>query len=125
MYTIWGQPLQGETVLEHLEGYGKSKPVRIGNGAAEQFQLDAYGSLIDAYYFMSKRGLEISAVGRDIIKMLVRAIETNWQRVDSGIWEVRGGDKHFAYSKMMAGLSSSTSASLIARSTPSQAIILL
>lgn len=104
MYTIWGQPLQGETVLEHLEGYGGSKPVRIGNGAAEQFQLDAYGSLIDAYYFMSKRGLEISEAGTDIIKMLVRAIEANWQRKDSGIWEVRGGDRHFTYSKMMAWL---------------------
>jgi GH15 family glucan-1,4-alpha-glucosidase len=104
MYTIWGQPLQGEAVLGHLSGYGGSVPVRIGNGAAEQFQLDAYGSLIDAYYFMCKRGLPISDAGKDVIKMLVRAIETDWQRMDSGIWEVRGGDKHFAYSKMMAWL---------------------
>lgn len=102
MYTIWGQPLQGETVLEHLEGYKHSKPVRIGNGAAEQFQLDVFGSLIDAYYFMNKRGVEVSDQGKEVIRMLVRGIAQHWQRIDSGIWEVRGGDQHFAYSKMMA-----------------------
>lgn len=102
MYTIWGQPLQGESTLEHLSGYRNSPPVRIGNGAAEQFQLDAYGSLIDAYYFMNKRGLPISEEGKDVVKMLVRAIATNWKRKDSGIWEVRGGDQDFTYSKVMA-----------------------
>jgi GH15 family glucan-1,4-alpha-glucosidase len=102
MYTIWGNPLQGEDTLAHLDGYANSKPVRIGNGAAGQFQLDMYGSVIDAYYFMSKRGLDISAGGRDTIRMLVRGIATNWKRVDSGIWEVRGGDKNFTYSKIMA-----------------------
>jgi GH15 family glucan-1,4-alpha-glucosidase len=104
MYTIWGQPLQGETVLDHLDGYRDSKPVRIGNGAAEQFQLDAYGSLIDAYYFMSKRNLEISDRSREIVQMLVRGIAANWKKIDSGIWEVRGGDKDFTYSKVMAWL---------------------
>ena len=104
MYTIWGQPLQGESSLDHLSGYRDSTPVRIGNGAAAQFQLDAYGSLIDAYYFMSKRGLPISDQGKGVISMLVRGIAANWQREDSGIWEVRGGDKHFTYSKVMAWL---------------------
>lgn len=104
MYTIWGQPLQGETVLEHLSGYENSKPVRIGNGAAEQFQLDAFGSLIDAYYFMSKRGLKISDQGKEVVQMLVRGIAANWKRIDSGIWEVRGGDQNFTYSKVMAWL---------------------
>lgn len=104
MYTIWGQPLQGETVLTHLSGYQGSNPVRIGNGASDQFQLDAFGSLIDAYYFMSKRGLKISQEGKEVIQMLVRGIAANWQRADSGIWEVRGGDHHFTYSKMMAWL---------------------
>jgi GH15 family glucan-1,4-alpha-glucosidase len=102
MYTIWGQPLQGESTLENLSGYQNSPPVRIGNGAAEQFQLDIYGSLIDAYYFMSKRGLVITKEGKDVILMLVRAIAANWKRTDSGIWEVRGGDQDFTYSKMMA-----------------------
>lgn len=102
MYTIWGQPLQGESSLENLEGYRNSKPVRIGNGAAEQFQLDLYGSLIDAYYFMNKRGLPISKQGKDVVQMLVRAIQLHWQRPDSGIWEVRGGDKQYTYSKVMA-----------------------
>ncbi len=102
MYTIWGQPLQGESLLEHLEGYAGSKPVRIGNGAAEQFQLDVFGSLIDCYYFMHKRGLAISDAGKQVIQMLVRGILLNWQRPDAGIWEVRGGDRHFTYSKVMA-----------------------
>ncbi len=102
MYTIWGQPLQGESTLDHLSGYGHSSPVRIGNGAAEQFQLDLYGSLIDAYYFMSKRGVAISKQGKDVIQMLVRAIQLHWKRPDSGIWEVRGGDRDFTYSKVMA-----------------------
>lgn len=104
MYTIWGQPLQGESILDHLSGYEGSAPVRVGNGAAEQFQLDAFGSLIDCYYFMHKRGVAISDNGKDVIRMLVHAIAKNWKREDSGIWEVRGGDKHFTYSKVMAWL---------------------
>jgi GH15 family glucan-1,4-alpha-glucosidase len=102
MYTIWGQPLQGESTLDDLSGYRDSKPVRIGNGAAHQFQLDMYGSLIDAYYFMSKKGVAVGPNEAQIIRMLVRAIAANWKREDSGIWEVRGGDQHFAYSKLMA-----------------------
>jgi len=102
MYTIWGQPLQGEMILDNLAGFADSKPVRVGNGAAEQFQLDVYGSLIDAYYFMSKRGLPISNQGKEVIQMLVRGIEMNWKRKDSGIWEVRGGVHDFTYSKVMA-----------------------
>lgn len=104
MYTIWGQPLQGESVLDHLNGYKGSKPVRIGNGASEQFQLDVFGSLIDCYYFMHKRGVKISAQGKDVIQMLVRGIQQSWQKPDCGIWEVRGGDRHFTYSKVMAWL---------------------
>lgn len=104
LYTIWGQPLQGESTLDHLSGYRNSKPVRIGNAAAEQFQLDIYGSLIDAYYFMNKRGLKISEKGKEVIQMLVRAIETHWKMADSGIWEVRGKDHQFTYSKVMAWL---------------------
>ncbi len=102
MYTIWGQPLQGESTLDHLAGYADSKPVRIGNAAAEQFQLDLYGSLIDSYYFMNKRGLPISKQGKEVVQMLVRAIQLHWKRPDSGIWEVRGGDRDFTYSKVMA-----------------------
>lgn len=102
MYTIWGQPLQGETLLNHLSGFADSRPVRVGNAAAEQFQLDAYGSLIDAYYFMSKRGVPISPQGKEVIQMLVRGIQSNWKREDSGIWEMRGAPQHFTYSKVMA-----------------------
>ena len=102
MYGVAGERRLTEWEVPWLEGYEGSAPVRIGNGAAEPFQLDVYGSLIDAYYFMSKRGLPISKGGKEIIQMLVRGIAANWKRTDSGIWEVRGGDKHFAYSKVMA-----------------------
>jgi GH15 family glucan-1,4-alpha-glucosidase len=102
MYTIWGQPLTGETTLDNLAGYRNSSPVRIGNGASHQFQLDIYGSIIDAYYFMNKRGLAVSEKGKAVIQMLVRGIKKNWMQPDSGIWEVRGGVQHFAYSKLMA-----------------------
>lgn len=104
MYTIWGTPLDEETALAHLDGYEGSKPVRIGNGASKQFQLDVFGSLIDCYYFMNKRGVPISQQGKEVIQMLVRGIQQRWQRPDSGIWEVRGGDRHFTYSKVMAWL---------------------
>lgn len=102
MYTIWGQPLQGEMTMEHLSGYANSRPVRIGNGAAEQFQLDTYGSLIDAYYFMSKRGLKISENGKEVIHMLVRGIKTHWKLADAGMWESRSERQQFTYGKVMA-----------------------
>lgn len=103
MYTIWGQHLQREETLGHLAGHRNSKPVRIGNGASGQHQLDIFGSLIDAYYFMWERqGLPISKRGCDIVKLLVRKIEEEWQHADSGIWEVRGFTEQFTYGKVMA-----------------------
>jgi GH15 family glucan-1,4-alpha-glucosidase len=103
MYTIWGQRLQREEILGHLAGHRDSKPVRIGNGASGQRQLDIYGSLIDAYYFMWKRtGLPISKRGRGVILLLVRKIAEQWEESDSGIWEVRGFTAPFTYGKVMA-----------------------
>lgn len=102
MYTIWGQQPQHEEILSHLSGYKRSKPVRIGNEAALQFQLDAYGSLIDAYYFMTRLGLTISMKGRRIVRDLVRKIELRWHEEDNGIWEVRDEMRQFTYGKVMA-----------------------
>src|SRR3989338_3579539 len=102
MYTIWGQEPQYEETLAHLAGYGNSKPVRIGNGANKQFQLDTYGSLLDAYYFMSKRGVKASARSREIILFLAKRIKKVWMEKENGIWEVRGGTRHFTYGKVMA-----------------------
>lgn len=101
MYTIWGQIVQSEQELEHLSGYRGSKPVRIGNGAARQRQLDLFGSLIDAYHAAWKAGMEVSSEGKDVIRFLVERIIDRWEERDSGIWEVRGGTQHFTYSKVM------------------------
>ncbi len=104
MYTIWGEPVPGERTLRHLSGYKNSKPVRIGNGAGEQFQLDSYGELLDAFYFASERNIDPSAVHKTIIKRLVNRIETHWQDKDNGLWEMRGGRQHNTYSKVMCAV---------------------
>lgn len=103
MYTIFGESVPDETSLVNLSGYKGSKPVRLGNGAALQFQLDVYGSLIDAVYFAAKRGLTSEHKGRmrKLVVNLVEKIEQTWQNPDSGIWEVRAGEQDFTYSKVM------------------------
>ncbi len=102
MYDIKGGEVPEERVLSHLSGYKDSSPVRIGNGAKDQFQLDVYGSLVDAYYFMQKRGVEISERGVSFIKKLVRNIREKWLDKDSSIWEFRDENHHYTYSKVMA-----------------------
>ncbi len=101
MYTIEGKEVPDEEILSHLSGYKNSQPVRIGNGANEQFQLDVYGSLIDAYYFISKRGIVIDEAHQQMIINLVGKIKEKWMEKDHGIWEVRSGQEHFTYSKVM------------------------
>lgn len=101
MYTIEGGHDLEETELAHLEGYMQSQPVRIGNGAAKQLQLDIYGELMDSIYLYNKYGERISY---DLWQQLVRLIEwvaDNWQRKDKGIWEIRSVDQPFVYSKLM------------------------
>jgi GH15 family glucan-1,4-alpha-glucosidase len=102
MFTIWGQEPQHEESLNHLSGYRDSKPVRIGNGANSQFQLDTYGSLLDAYYFMSKLGVPLTERGKDVMRYLAGCIKRRWKDKENGIWEVRGGERHFTYGKVMA-----------------------
>lgn len=102
MYSIDGAHELTEETLDHLEGYEGSKPVRIGNGAFGQLQLDIYGELMDAVYLYNKYG---SPISYDFWKYLVRMtnwVTKNWQRTDEGIWEVRGGQRHFVYSKLMS-----------------------
>jgi GH15 family glucan-1,4-alpha-glucosidase len=101
LYGIDGRHNAPEEILEHLEGYRGSRPVRIGNGAAHQLQLDIYGELMDAVYLYNKYGSPISYdLWRELRKMLDWVCR-NWQREDYGIWEVRGETRHFVYSKLM------------------------
>jgi len=101
MYGIDGRKKLDEHTLDHFEGYRKSNPVRVGNGAYNQLQLDIYGELMDSVYLYNKYG---SPISYDFWKSLTNLIEwvcENWQNTDEGIWEVRGKQQHFIYSKMM------------------------
>lgn len=101
MYRIDGGREMEEITLDHLEGYKGSKPVRIGNAAAEQLQLDIYGELMDSVYLYNKYGEPISY---DLWRNLVRLLDwlsDNWRQPDAGIWEVRSGNYPFCYSRLM------------------------
>jgi GH15 family glucan-1,4-alpha-glucosidase len=101
MYTIDGKHDLTEITLDHLEGYRQSGPVRIGNGAYKQNQLDIYGELMDAIYIYNR----YDAISYDLWTNLCRLLqwlERNWDQPDEGIWEVRGGRKHFVHSRVMA-----------------------
>ena len=102
MYGIDGRHELTEHSLDHLEGYMGSSPVRIGNGAYDQVQLDIYGELLDSVYLFDKHVRPISFSGWNHIHKHVKWISKNWNSKDDGIWEVRGGQQHFVYSKVMA-----------------------
>lgn len=101
MYSIRGNKFLEEFDLDHFEGYRKSKPVRVGNAAYDQLQLDIYGELIDSIYLYNKYG---EAISFDLWKNLTGQINwlcDNWNQPDEGIWEVREGRQHFLYSRLM------------------------
>jgi GH15 family glucan-1,4-alpha-glucosidase len=101
MYGIDGRHNLTEETLAHLEGYKASSPVRIGNAAHSQLQLDIYGELLDSVYLYNKYGSPISYDLWSYLRKLINYVCDNWQRPDEGIWEVRGGKQHFVYSKLM------------------------
>jgi|SRR6266850_2029364 len=101
MYGIDGRHELREETLDHLEGYKGSRPVRIGNGAYNQLQLDIYGELMDSVYLYNKYGSPISYDLWVGLRRLVNWVCANWNRKDEGVWEVRGGQQHFVYSKVM------------------------
>ncbi|MCB1158936.1 MAG: glycoside hydrolase family 15 protein, partial [Leptospiraceae bacterium] len=101
MYGIRGEKSLPETELP-LRGYMDSRPVRIGNGAVEQLQLDIYGSLLDAAHLYNEMGGIITITEWEKLQYLVEFVRKNWQKPDSGIWEVRSEPKHHTYSKVWA-----------------------
>ncbi|WP_255396883.1 glycoside hydrolase family 15 protein [Mycobacterium sp. E2733] len=101
MYGIDGREELPEECLLHLEGYMGSAPVRIGNAAANQLQLDVYGELVDALYLCNKNGLLIYHDGWMQIARSLEWLIDHWDRPDEGIWESRGGRKEYTYSRLM------------------------
>jgi GH15 family glucan-1,4-alpha-glucosidase len=102
VYGIDGRHALPETLLPHLAGYCDSRPVRIGNAAYSQLQLDIYGELMDSVYLYNKHGSPISYDLWNNLRRLMDWLTRNWDRPDEGIWEVRGGRHHFVHSKVMS-----------------------
>jgi GH15 family glucan-1,4-alpha-glucosidase len=102
MYGIDGRSELEEEILEHLEGYRGSRPVRIGNAAADQLQLDIYGELIDSVYIYNQHAHPIAHASWMDLTRIVEWVCDNWDQADEGIWEVRGGRQNFTYSRLMS-----------------------
>ncbi len=107
MYGIRGEREFAERELLHLSGYAESRPVRIGNGAASQKQLDVFGEVLDCIHLFRRQG-GFERYGENLegplwamMNLLIEHVCAHWQEPDSGIWEVRGGVRHFVYSKVM------------------------
>ena len=102
MYRVDGTSNLVEELLPHLEGYRGSRPVRIGNGAADQLQLDIYGEAMDSVYRAHRCGLHVSYPGWTHLRQISEWLVGNWDRPDEGIWETRGGRQHFTYGRVMS-----------------------
>jgi GH15 family glucan-1,4-alpha-glucosidase len=102
MYGVAGERRLTEFEIPWLPGYEGSAPVRIGNAASEQLQLDVFGEVMDALYQARKHGLAKERPAWQVQKNLVRQLERIWQEPDDGLWEIRGERRHFVHSKVMA-----------------------
>ncbi len=102
MYGIAGERELGEAELDWLPGYENSMPVRVGNGAAHQLQLDVYGEVTEALHLAHMTGLSRNDYASLLQLKLIRYLEDHWDQPDEGIWEVRGPRRHFVHSKVMA-----------------------
>lgn len=101
LYTLDGGPVPAEESLEHLRGYRDSRPVRIGNGAADQLQLDIYGELMDSVYLYDRYAEPISYELWVALCRQLDWLEGHWEKADHGVWEVRGPMQRFTYSSVM------------------------
>jgi GH15 family glucan-1,4-alpha-glucosidase len=101
LYTIGGETDLSERTLDHLEGYRGSRPVRIGNAASDQLQLDIYGELLDAIYLFDRYREATSYSLWSRIAALVEWVAENWRQPDDGVWEVRSGRREFLYSRIL------------------------
>ncbi len=102
LYGVAGERRINEYELDWLPGYAGSKPVRVGNAAHEQFQLDVYGELIDALHQSRRQGLRADGEWWSLGQRVMEFLEGAWDKPDEGIWEVRGPRRHFVHSKVLA-----------------------
>jgi len=101
MYTIDGSLVEEEVILKHMEGYLGAGPVRIGNGAKDQLQLDIYGELIDTIYLYNKNHTKINYEFWLTVQKHIECVVSNWKDPDQGIWEFRSGKKEFLHTRLM------------------------
>ncbi len=101
LYRLDGNREAAESELAHLAGYGGAKPVRIGNAAASQLQLDIYGPLLDSIYLSDKHGVPVTYRTWERTSRTLNWVCRNWDRPDAGIWEIRGQERHFLSSRLM------------------------
>ena len=102
LYGVAGERDLPERELPWLSGFGGSQPVRVGNAAAEQLQLDIFGEISDAMHRARNGGIEANEHGLSLRELMLEHLKKVWRKPDHGIWETRGGPQHFTYSKMMA-----------------------
>ena len=101
MYGIRGHRLLPEVELTHLEGHRGSRPVRIGNGAVKQLQLDVFGEMLEGAWLFSKMGLRLMPGDWDFLSRLVEDVCERWREPDQGLWEIRDEPRHFLHSKLL------------------------
>lgn len=102
LYGVGGERFLPELELDLLEGYRGSRPARVGNQATTQFQLDIYGEVMDTAWLYHRYGGDIASEFWDFLVRVVEHVSDHWEEPDEGIWEMRGGRRHFVYSKVMA-----------------------
>ena len=115
MYGVAGERRLTELELPWLAGYESSSPVRVGNAASDQLQLDVYGEIVDALTQARRQGLEPSDDAWALTRGLLRWLESGWREPDDGLWEVRGPRRHFTHSKVMAWVAFDRAVSTIER----------
>ncbi|MGI9608242.1 MAG: trehalose-phosphatase [Acidimicrobiales bacterium] len=101
LYALDGSKLPPEADITELAGYGASRPVRVGNAADNQVQLDVFGPIVDLVHLLGERGAPLSARHWRLVEAMVAAVELRWTEADHGIWEIRAAPRHHVYSKVM------------------------
>ncbi|WP_067179403.1 glycoside hydrolase family 15 protein [Microtetraspora niveoalba] len=113
MYGVAGERRLPELTLDWLPGYEESRPVRVGNGAATQLQLDVYGEVVNTLYVARREGLPPNSHAWSLVRKLMDFLETGWEQPDEGLWEVRGPRRHFVHSKVMAWVAADRAVRLV------------